>query len=151
MINLKVIHLIRKIERIDRDMEEIQTLLNTLQMDREYSKKIKDSLIEEYHRLKQLKSMILKQVVHIPHNFEDFVEEVLTNNKKENQSIEIKEIKPNLELKSHLSQNIIQDPSHKKNHPIENNSSKPSNEKKSSQQKADEKSPKKSPFIFKFE
>jgi len=82
MINLKVIHLIRKIERIDRDMEEIQTLLNTLQMDREYSKKIKDSLIEEYHRLKQLKSMILKQVIHIPPNFENFVEEVLTNNKK---------------------------------------------------------------------
>jgi len=148
MINLKVIHLIRKIERIDRDMEEIQTLLNTLQMDREYSKKIKDSLIEEYHRLKQLKSMILKQVVHIPPNFENFVEEVLTNNKKENQSIEIES---NVKLKPNLTQNIMQDPSYKKNHSTENNSSKLSNEKKSSQQKADEKSLKKSPFIFKFE
>jgi len=148
MINLKVIHLIRKIERIDRDMEEIQTLLNTLQMDREYSKKIKDSLIEEYHRLKQLKSIILKQVIHIPPNFENFVEEVLTNNKKENQAIEIQS---NVEQKPNLTQNTIQDPSYKKNYSAENNSSKTSNEKKSSQQKEDEKLPKKSPFIFKFE
>jgi hypothetical protein len=45
----------------------------------------------------------------------------------------------------------MQDPSYKKYHSTENNSSKLSNEKKSSQQKADEKSLKKSPFIFKFE
>jgi len=92
--------------------------------------------------------MILKQVVHIPPNFENFVEEVLTNNKKENQSIEIES---NVKLKPNLTQNIMQDPSYKKNHSTENNSSKLSNEKKSSQQKVDEKSPKKSPFIFKFE
>lgn len=73
-MNLRVIHLIRKVERIDRDLEELDTLLGTLQMDREYSLRLRDSLVDESFRLKQLRQKISAQVIRIPGHFEDFVE-----------------------------------------------------------------------------
>ncbi|GIX41763.1 MAG: hypothetical protein KatS3mg129_1496 [Leptospiraceae bacterium] len=148
-MNLKVIHLIRKIERIERDMEEIQTLLNTLQMDREYSKKLKDSLIEEYHRLKKLRSTILKQIVHIPPNFEDFINELFQNDKKIEQQIEIQTIfvSKSSKSKEKKTKSSPEENHNQKNNLEENNSSKISTEKKSSTQKTN----KKSPFIFKIE
>lgn len=145
-MNLKVIHLIRKLERIDRDLEEIQTMLNTIQMDREYSKKLKDSLIDEYHRLKQLKTTILKQVVLIPPHFEQFIEETVLNHQKKEKNPKIEIISIN---KPENSTKFIEDNS-KKIDSTENNSSKFSKEKKISSKNSDEKT-KKSPFIFKFE
>ncbi len=69
-MNLRVVHLLRKVERIDRDIEELEALLGTLQMDREYSARLRDSLVEESFRLRQLKQRINAQVIRIPPHFE---------------------------------------------------------------------------------
>lgn len=76
-MNLRVIHLIRKVERIDRDLEELDSLLGTLQMDREYSLRLRDSLIEESFRLKQFRQKITSQIIRIPEHFEQFVEKTI--------------------------------------------------------------------------
>lgn len=72
-MNLRVIHLLRKVERIDRDIEELDALLSTLQMDREYSARLRDSLIEESFRLRQLKQRIHSQVIRIPPHLENLL------------------------------------------------------------------------------
>lgn len=69
-MNLRVIHLLRKLERIDRDIEELDALMSTLQMDREYSARLRDSLVEESFRLRQLKQRINSQVIRIPPHIE---------------------------------------------------------------------------------
>jgi hypothetical protein len=69
-MNLRVVHLLRKVERIDRDIEELDALMGTLQMDREYSARLRDSLVEESFRLRQLKQRINSQVIRIPPHFE---------------------------------------------------------------------------------
>lgn len=61
MLKLKVIHLIRRLERIERDLEELDQLQTSLHMDREYSRKLKESLLEESVRLKDLRDSILSQ------------------------------------------------------------------------------------------
>ncbi|MDW7975076.1 MAG: hypothetical protein RMI35_00810 [Leptospiraceae bacterium] len=89
-MNLKVIHLIRKLERIERDIEEIQNMLNTLPSDREYFPKLKDSLLDEYHRLNQLKKEIYKQTVYIPETHREFLVNLFPEEEKQpQQSIEI--------------------------------------------------------------
>jgi len=72
-MNLRVIHLLRKVERIDRDVEDLDALLETLQMDREYSARLRDSLVEEAFRLRQLKQRINSQVIRVPEHFESLL------------------------------------------------------------------------------
>ncbi len=62
-LKLKVIHLLRRLERIERDLEELDGMLSGLPMDREYSIRLRDSLIEESSRLKDFKQKILTQRV----------------------------------------------------------------------------------------
>ena len=62
-LKLKVIHLLRRLERIERDLEELDGMLSGLPMDREYSLRLRDSLIEESSRLKDFKQKILTQRV----------------------------------------------------------------------------------------
>ncbi|MCB1167671.1 MAG: hypothetical protein KDK33_16045, partial [Leptospiraceae bacterium] len=62
-MKLKVIHLLRRLERIERDLEELDGMLAGLRMDREYSVRLRDSLIEESARLKEFKQQILTQRV----------------------------------------------------------------------------------------
>lgn len=62
-LKLKVIHLLRRLERIERDLEELDDMLSRLPMDREYSLRLRDSLIEESARLKEFKQKILTQRV----------------------------------------------------------------------------------------
>lgn len=172
-MNLKVIHLIRKIERIDRDMEEIENFLNTLQMDREYSYKLRDSLIEEFHRLKKLKKDILKQVVYIPPHFESFLNQMNLQSKslENGQTPDIEFFTNNTNLKEkHKNINDTQENNllKEEQHPVEykiepeekqktkqpeikNNSSKLTSEKKISREETNENSKKHSPFIFRFE
>lgn len=145
-----MIHLIRKIERIDRDIEEIQNLLSNLQMDREYSQRLKDSLIEEYHRFKDLKKEILKQVILIPPQFKEYLISLFPELNEEpiiETEISItKTSSPSLEsIKqkeiSHLEEQEI---------PEEKNSGKEVQQKKDSIKKVHEK-PKHSPFLFRFQ
>lgn len=53
-------------------------MLETLPSDREYSQKLKDFLIDEYHRLNQLKKEILKQVIRVPEEKREFIETLLS-------------------------------------------------------------------------
>ena len=62
-VKIKVIHLLRRIERIDRDLEELERLEGAIQQDREYSERLRESLSEESGRLHQLRKRILDQVV----------------------------------------------------------------------------------------
>ncbi len=62
-VKIKVIHLLRRLERIDRDLEELDRLKATIQEDREYAERLRDSLAEESRRLHQLRDRILVQVV----------------------------------------------------------------------------------------
>jgi hypothetical protein len=50
-------------ERIERDLSEIQTLRSTLQDDREYSSRLRHSLQDETVRMRELQSRILSQVI----------------------------------------------------------------------------------------
>lgn len=78
IMSLRVVHLLRKTERIDRDLEELDSLLNSLQMDREYSGRLRDSLVDESFRLRQLKQKINSQVIRIPAQIESFVQETIS-------------------------------------------------------------------------
>ncbi len=144
-MNLKVIHLIRKVERIDRDIEEIQTLLNTLQMDREYSQSLKDFLIDEYHRLKNLKKEILRQTVKFPENFLHLINDVIEKNQKVEET--------NLEIEIEIKKNNQNQPNTrtltKENH---NSGGKINIEKKDSKENdKEQKGQTKKPYLFRFE
>jgi hypothetical protein len=65
-VKLKAIHLLRRLERIDRDLEELQQLQNSIQEDRAYARTLKESLSEEFSRLRQFKSRILTQIITNP-------------------------------------------------------------------------------------
>ena len=65
-MKIKVIHLLRRLERIERDLEELEQLDKSLQDGREYTSRLRDSLVEESLRLKQLKQRILSQVIKNP-------------------------------------------------------------------------------------
>ncbi len=65
-MKLKAIHLLHRLERLDRDLEELQLLQNSIQADRAYARTLKESLMEEFGRLRQLKSRILSQVIRTP-------------------------------------------------------------------------------------
>ncbi len=149
--------MIRKLERIERDIEEIQNLLSTLQMDREYSQKLKDSLIEEYHRLKDLKNEILKQVIHIPHDYKEYLQSLFPELKEEtyedrdisitkkfSSSVEFLEQRNVSNLEKKEVRIEIQD---------EKKSGKENYQKKDSIKKIYEKQekPKHSPFLFRFQ
>lgn len=143
-MNIKVIHLIRKLERIERDIEEIKNLISTLQMDREYSAKLKDSLIEEYHRLKNLKKEIFKQVVFIPPEYENFIKKLFLDSKEINQEPAVKS-----EIEIHIiKENKTQQIPYQKTE--EKSNGKEIEQKKDSIKKIHEKS-KHSPFLFKFQ
>lgn len=65
-MKIKVIHLLRRVERIDRDLEELDRLRATIQEDRDYADRVRDSLTEEARRLGDLRERILTQVVKDP-------------------------------------------------------------------------------------
>ena len=65
-MELKAIHLIRRLERIDRDLEELNSLQQGIREDREYAPRIIDPLLEESTRLKKLKSRILSLIIKNP-------------------------------------------------------------------------------------
>ena len=65
-MKLRVVHLIRKLDKIDRDLEELGGLRNRIQEDREYAGRLSESVAEETTRLKRLRSKILAQVIRPP-------------------------------------------------------------------------------------
>ncbi len=65
-MKLKVIHLIRRLERIERDLEELGNLQNTIHEDREYAGRLRDSLVEETLRLKKLRNRLYSQIIKNP-------------------------------------------------------------------------------------
>ena len=65
-MELKAIHLIRRLERIDRDLEELNNLQMGIREDREYAPRIIDPLMDESIRLKKLKSKILSLIIKNP-------------------------------------------------------------------------------------
>ena len=65
-MKLRVVHLIRKLEKIDRDLSELDSLKHKIHLDRHYANSINKSLIDESTRLKSLKSKIFAQVIKEP-------------------------------------------------------------------------------------
>lgn len=65
-VNLKVIHLLHKLEMIDRDLAEIESMQGALKDDRAYTQRLRDSLVEEAVRLKELQTRIRSQVIRNP-------------------------------------------------------------------------------------
>ncbi|MBI3396502.1 MAG: hypothetical protein HY042_11745 [Spirochaetia bacterium] len=68
-VKLKAAHLLRRLEQIDRDLEELERLRNSIKDDRHYAERIRASLAEEIVRLKELESRILGQVIKNPPEF----------------------------------------------------------------------------------
>lgn len=65
-MKLRAIHLLNRMERIERDLNEMQTLRSTLQDDRDYAGRLRSSLQDETLRLRELQSQILAQVIQNP-------------------------------------------------------------------------------------
>lgn len=65
-MKLRAVHLIRHVERVDRDLEELRRLEQSLKEDRGYAARLRDSLIDETMRLEQIKNRIMSQVVKAP-------------------------------------------------------------------------------------
>ncbi len=65
-VKLKVIHFLRRMDRIRRDLEELDKLQNAIQKDREYSHRLKDTFLDESQRLKKLQSRMLNLIVKNP-------------------------------------------------------------------------------------
>lgn len=63
---LKVIHLLTRLEKIERDLSEIANLQNSLQENRDYAMRLQESLQEEQLRLRELQNRIYSQVVKNP-------------------------------------------------------------------------------------
>lgn len=63
---LKVIHLLTRLEKIERDLSEIANLQNSLQENRDYAQRLQESLQEEQLRLRELQNRIHSQVVKNP-------------------------------------------------------------------------------------
>ncbi len=62
-MRLKVIHLYNYLEKIDRDISELEVFYDTLQKDRTYSEQVLLSLEQERHKLKKLKETLLNQII----------------------------------------------------------------------------------------
>ncbi|MFN3604338.1 MAG: hypothetical protein ACK4UJ_06490 [Leptonema sp. (in: bacteria)] len=149
-MTLKAIHLIRKLERIERDIEEIHNLLQNLQMDREYSGKLKDSLLEEYHRLKNLKSEILKQKIYVPPESLNYIEKLLPEFSDTEIIPNSIEIHSNTSLSPFVGSIQSKEVTEKKKYQeSEKNHSKEIPQKKDS--KEINAKPKHSPFLFRFQ
>jgi hypothetical protein len=65
-VALKVIHLLTRLEKIERDLSEIANLQNSLQENRDYAQRLQESLQEEQLRLRELQNRIHSQVVKNP-------------------------------------------------------------------------------------
>lgn len=65
-MKLRAIHLIRHLERIERDLEELRKLDSTLKEDRAYAVRLKGSVQDEILRLEQVQHRLLQQVVRAP-------------------------------------------------------------------------------------
>lgn len=70
-MKLIVAHFLRRLDRIDRDLQEIEKLQASLQTDRDYAGRLKDSLSDEAIRMKKLRGRILSLVVKDPPGFEE--------------------------------------------------------------------------------
>lgn len=65
-MKLRAIHLIRHLERIERDLEELRKLDSTLKEDRGYAVRLKGSVQDEMVRLEQIQTRLMQQVVRAP-------------------------------------------------------------------------------------
>ena len=65
-MRLKVIHLQNFLEKLDRDLDEIFQLTNSLKKDRFYSEHVLISLEQESSKLKFIKEKILNQIISNP-------------------------------------------------------------------------------------
>ena len=65
-MRLKVIHLQNFLEKLDRDLDEIFQLTNSLKKDRFYSEHVLISLEQESSKLKLIKEKILNQIISNP-------------------------------------------------------------------------------------
>ncbi len=55
--------MLRRVERIDRDLEELENIQNSIREDRDYAGRLRESLIDESIRLDNLKGRIFSQIV----------------------------------------------------------------------------------------
>ncbi len=65
-MKLKVAHLLRRMERIQRDLEELDHLQKSIREDRDYAGRLRNSLVDESIRLHTLRERLLGQVIHPP-------------------------------------------------------------------------------------
>ena len=65
-MKLRAVHLLRRLETIDRDLLELDTLQDRIRDDRIYADRLRSSLVEEALRLRNLKARILSQVIRNP-------------------------------------------------------------------------------------
>ena len=65
-MKLRAIHLIRHLERIERDLDELRKLDSTLKEDRGYAARLKGSVQDEMVRLEQIQTRLMQQVVRAP-------------------------------------------------------------------------------------
>jgi hypothetical protein len=65
-MKLKAAHLLRRLERIHRDLEELDDLQKSIREDREYAGRLRNSLVDESIRLNTLRERVLTQVIRPP-------------------------------------------------------------------------------------
>ncbi|HMZ38134.1 MAG: hypothetical protein K1X70_18445 [Leptospirales bacterium] len=65
-VKLRAVHLLRHLERVERDLEELKRLEQGLKDDRAYTARLRDSLVDEQLRLEQSRARLLQQVVKAP-------------------------------------------------------------------------------------
>ncbi|MCB1175141.1 MAG: hypothetical protein KDK39_16320 [Leptospiraceae bacterium] len=63
---IKVIHLLNHLEKIDRDIHELEELRSKLQIDRSYTPRVQESLDTEKKHLQELQGLIAGLPVHSP-------------------------------------------------------------------------------------
>ncbi len=65
-VKLRAVHLLRHLEKVERDLEELKRLEQGLKDDRGYAARLRESLVDEQLRLEQVRSRLLQQVVKAP-------------------------------------------------------------------------------------
>ena len=78
-MQFKAIHLLLRLQKIERDLAELSELQNAVQSDRVYARAVRSSLEEEARHLQRLKKDILAQVVKNP---PEFLRQTLVGKKK---------------------------------------------------------------------
>ncbi len=68
-MHLKTIHLSNHLNKIERDIEEMENLATSLKNDRSYASQLHRSLKEETQKLNELREKILAQVIKEPPKF----------------------------------------------------------------------------------